>query len=68
MLIKNCDNEEIGVLTSAGYSPTIDSSIGQARIEIDYAKAGTIVFVEIRGKLKKAEITKTSIIVNNTKK
>lgn len=68
MLIKNGDNEEIGVLTSAGYSPTIDCSIGQARIEIDYAKAGTIVFVEIRGKLKKAEITKTSIIVNNTKK
>jgi aminomethyltransferase len=68
MLLKNGEGEEIGILTSAGYSPSLDCSIGQARVNIEYAKTDTEVFVELRGKLKKAKITNIAFMPNKTKK
>ena len=68
MLLKNGEGKEIGILTSAGYSPSLDCSIGQARVNIEYAKTDTEVFVELRGKLKKARITNIAFMPNKTKK
>jgi aminomethyltransferase len=68
MLVKNEQGEDIGILTSAGYSPSLDCSIGQARINIEYAKVDTEVFIEVRGKFKRAKITNIAFLQNKTKK
>ena len=40
MEVFNLEQQKIGVLTSAGYSPTLNISIGQAYIDIDNAITG----------------------------
>jgi len=62
------DRKEIGLLTSAGFSPTLNCSIGQAILDIEYAKKDTPIFIEVRDKLKEAVVTKISLLPANTKK
>ncbi len=47
---------KIGSTTSGCFSPSLNYSIGQAYINIEYAKINTEIYVDIRGKLKKARI------------
>ena len=68
MELYNLADKKIGVLTSAGYSPSLNISIGQAYIDIDEYALGANILVKIRGKFKKAEITKLSFIKSSTKK
>ncbi|MHA1149802.1 MAG: glycine cleavage system aminomethyltransferase GcvT [Promethearchaeota archaeon] len=53
------DEEEIGYITSGGYSPTLKKTIGLALIKSQFKTIGTELEVEIRGKLLKAEIVIT---------
>lgn len=53
------DDQEIGFVTSGTHSPTLKKSIGIVLLQKDFAKVGTEVFVDIRGKKKKMEIVKT---------
>ncbi|MDC3124810.1 glycine cleavage system aminomethyltransferase GcvT, partial [Gammaproteobacteria bacterium] len=48
-----------GVVTSGTYSPTMQRSIGLARVP---AKAGDDCSVEIRGSLKKARLVKLPFV------
>ncbi|MBT4989939.1 MAG: glycine cleavage system aminomethyltransferase GcvT [Rickettsiales bacterium] len=48
--------QKIGVVTSGCFAPSLNYSIGQCYIDIAYAKPNSEVFVEIRGKFKKAQI------------
>jgi len=50
------DNEEIGYITSGGYSPTLKKTVGLGLIKSELKSIGTELEVEIRGKLLKAEI------------
>lgn len=68
MKVFNLDQQEIGVLTSAGYSPSLNISIGQAYINIEDAIIGNEVLVKIRDKFKKAQINKISFLNPSTKK
>jgi len=47
------DGKEIGYVTSGGYSPTLDKTIGLGLIKTLYSEIGTGVEIEIRGKLLK---------------
>ena len=47
---------KIGLTTSGCFAPSLNYSIGQAYINIEFAKIGTDIYVDIRGKLKKAQI------------
>lgn len=65
MKIFDLDHNIIGKLTSAGYSPSLKASIGQAYLEIKYLDSN--VFVEIRGKLIEARVCKMPFVDTKTK-
>jgi len=48
---------KIGTLSSGGFSPSLDMSIGQAYLLKAYAKKGSEIYVSIRGKLLPAEVS-----------
>jgi aminomethyltransferase len=68
MEIFNLEKKKIGILTSAGYSPSLNISIGQAYIDIENAVIGKEVLVKIRDKFKQAQINKISFLSSATKK
>jgi aminomethyltransferase len=59
---------QIGVLTSGGFSPTLQKAIGQAYIETAQADAGTKINIRVRGRDIEAEITNMPFVQAKTKK
>lgn len=55
--IRNDKDEVIGSLTSGGHSPSLKCSIGMGYVPPEYASEGTKLFVNVRGKNLKAEVT-----------
>ena len=51
------DNEEIGSVTSGTFGPSINSSIAMGYVKYNYSKAGTKIFLEVRGKKHEARIS-----------
>jgi len=64
--IFNANGEKISVLTSGGYSPVLEKSIGQAYLPFEYDVCQE-VFVEIRGKKLKAVVHGISFVTTNPK-
>lgn len=56
--IVNGDNEMIGTVTSGTMSPTLKAGIGLGYIKPEYARAGTEIYINVRNKNLKAEVTK----------
>jgi aminomethyltransferase len=52
------DNRVVGYITSGTMSPTLKVPIGMGYVRIDNSETGSILEVEIRGKLVKAEVVK----------
>jgi aminomethyltransferase len=50
------ENEDVGVITTGSYCPTLKKNLAMALIKIDYSKIGQVVEVEIRGKCAKAVV------------
>ena len=65
--IRNLDDYVIGILSSGGFSPNLEQSIGQGYVPIDCADAGTKVFVNVRGRNIEAEIAKMPFVPAKTK-
>ncbi|MCK5374008.1 MAG: glycine cleavage system aminomethyltransferase GcvT [Alphaproteobacteria bacterium] len=59
---------EIGSLTSGGYAPSLEAAVGQGYIPIDYAKEGTDIFVNVRGRKIAAKVSRMPFIPANTKR
>ncbi|MCZ2129031.1 MAG: glycine cleavage system aminomethyltransferase GcvT [Bacteroidia bacterium] len=57
-LIKNANNEEIGRVTSGTQSPSLGKAIGLGYVKKAYSAVGSEIFVDIRGKLIKAQVVK----------
>ena len=55
------DEKKIGQVTSGTSSPSLNNGIGMAYVEIDHAKAGNMLEIEIRGRKFPAEIVKKPI-------
>jgi aminomethyltransferase len=53
------EGEEVGVVTSGTLAPTLKTPIGLALVDIDHAKIGASLEIDIRGKRVSAEIVKT---------
>ena len=51
------DNEEIGLVTSGTFGPSINSSIAMGYVKYAFSKAGTKIFLEVRGKRHEARIS-----------
>lgn len=56
--ILNEAKEEIGLVTSGTKGPSLPNPIGLAYVETAYAKAGTTIFVDVRGTAIEAKIVK----------
>ena len=58
---KVCDESgaEIGEVTSGTMSPMLKIGIGMAYVKPEFAKTGTDIFINVRGKLLKAKVVKT---------
>ena len=56
--IVNANDEVIGTVTSGSMSPTLKVGIGLGYVKPEYAKAGTEIFIKVRNKNLKAEVTK----------
>lgn len=59
---------KIGLVTSGGYSPTLQKNIGLALIEAAYAEQGGAIDVVIRGRRLKAEIVNMPFYKKHYKK
>ena len=51
------DNQEIGLVTSGTFGPTINSSIAMGYVKYVFSKIGKKIFLEIRGKKHEARIS-----------
>lgn len=65
--IRTTDDEVIGILTSGGFSPTLEASIGQGYVPVEYAKEGTAVLINVRGRNIEAEVAKMPFVPAKTK-
>ena len=55
-----CDaaGRQIGHVTSGTMGPTVKKAVGMGYVEVPYNKLGSEIFVEVRGKLLKAQVVK----------
>ncbi|MFX1419527.1 MAG: glycine cleavage system aminomethyltransferase GcvT [Promethearchaeota archaeon] len=58
------DSNEIGFVTSGGYSPTLKKTIGLGLIKNQYKEIGTEIKIEIRNKLLKGKVVSTPFYRN----
>ena len=65
--IRNQNDEVIGTLGSGGFSPTLNQSIGQGYVPLDYAQEGTKLFVNMRGRNIEAEVSNMPFMPAKTK-
>jgi len=56
--ICDADGNHIGEVTSGTMSPSLGKAIGLGYVPRELAKSGSEIFIEVRGKLLKAEVTK----------
>ena len=61
-LIVNSTEQTIGEVTSGTQSPILNKGIGMAYINIEFAKEGTEVFLQVRKKLIPAQVVKFPFI------
>lgn len=54
---------EIGVVTSGTLSPSLDNGVGMAYIDADFADPGVDIEIDIRGKLRPAQVRKKPLYV-----
>ena len=62
------DGDEVGVVTSGSFSPSLQRCIGMGYLRADLAPAGTEFDVDIRGQAHRARVAKTPFVPSNAKK
>lgn len=60
--VADADGNIIGKVTSGTQSPILAKGIGLAYVDVAFSKAGTEIFLPLRGKLLKAVVTKTPFV------
>ncbi len=56
-IIFSRDNQEIGLITSGTFGPSINSSIAMGYIKYDFSKIGNKILLEVRGKKHEAKVS-----------
>ena len=54
--------DKVGVVTSGGFSPSLETPIAMAYVAADHAAEGTALEIEVRGKRLPATVTKTPFV------
>jgi aminomethyltransferase len=66
--ITTLKGERIGQLTSGGFSPSLNRPIAMGYVEAGHAAIGASVFIVVRGKPLKADITALPFVTHNYKR
>lgn len=53
------EGAEVGRVTSGGYAPSLEKSIGLAYLPVSHSAAGQSLAVDIRGKMRQAKVVET---------
>lgn len=61
-LIKDAAGNPIGKVTSGTMSPMLGIGIGLGYVAFEHAAVGSEIFIDVRGKLIKAEVSKTPLV------
>lgn len=64
-VIVNQDGDEIGVVTSGGFSPSLEKPIAMGYVDAAYAKANSKVQALVRGKLRPMTVIKLPFVKQN---
>ena len=59
------DNEEIGMVTSGTFGPSVNRSIAMGYVKLNFSKPGTKVLLEVRGKKYEANISELPFYKKN---
>ena len=59
------DNEEIGLITSGTFGPSVNRSIAMGYVKLSFSKPGTKVLLEVRGKKYEANISELPFYKKN---
>ena len=62
------DGQVMGEVTSGTVSPSLNKGIGLGYVKMPYAKAGTALHIDIRGKLAQARVTSTPFYPSQVRK
>ena len=68
MKLFNENNQNIGIITSGGYSPTLNTSIGMAYINIIFLNNSSKILCSIRNNLEEVKLTNLPFIKHNYRK
>lgn len=60
--------QEIGVVTSGSFSPTLGRDIGMGYVAMEYAEPGSGIQVSVRGKARPAEVIKGRFVPSNVRR
>ena len=60
--IKDASGNVIGKVTSGTMSPMLGIGIGLGYVTTEHAAVGSEIFIDVRGKAIKAEVSKTPLI------
>ncbi len=64
-IIQNAKGQDIGVITSGGFGPSVGGPVAMGYVKRRYAKIGTDINLLIRGKAKPAKVVKLPFVPNN---
>ncbi len=65
--IRNQNGDVIGTLSSGGFSPSLNGSIGQGYVPMEYAQEGAKLFITMRGRDIEAEVANMPFMPSKTK-
>jgi len=63
--VTNEKGEVLGQVTSGTQSPSLSKGIAMAYLPLEYTKPGTVVFVKVRERLLKAQVTRFPFVKNS---
>lgn len=64
-LLVDANSQEIGEVTSGGFSPSLEKPIAMGYVSSDFAKIGTEIFALVRNKLIPVTVAKTPFVTQN---
>ncbi|MBI1301231.1 MAG: glycine cleavage system aminomethyltransferase GcvT [Alphaproteobacteria bacterium] len=65
--IRDQNDKVIGTLSSGGFSPSLNNSIGQGYVPMEFAQEGTKIFINMRGRNIEAEVSNMPFLPPRTK-
>ena len=60
--LRSEENDQVGIITSGGYGPTCNQPVAMGYVDALYAKAGTLLVADVRGKDVPCQVTKLPFV------